>query len=108
MYLGGHSECQRRAGDGGAVGHGGQHQAGGSQQLAGEGLEDRGGRRLRGFGDGGGAGRVAGGCGVELGSDDGEGLRHRGDGAVEHLLPGLFHLPGRSKEFLMYKTLIAP
>lgn len=103
-HLGGHSERQRRAGDGGAVGHGRQHQAGLSQQLgqtslgqAREGLEDRGGRRrLCSFRDG----RVAGGHGVQLRSDDGEGLRHGGDGAVEHLLPGLFHLSERERGFL--------
>lgn len=36
---------------------------------------------------------MVGGClGIELRSYNGEGLRRRGDGAIEHFLPGFFHL----------------
>lgn len=90
-YLVGHGEGQRRTSDGGAVGHGSQHQAGLSQQVTGEGLQD-GGRRLHGFGGGCSGGIRVGGLGVELRRDHGEGLRHGGDCSVEHFLPGFFHL----------------
>lgn len=91
FYLVSQSERQRSTSDRGTVSYGSQDQAGLSQELAGERLQD-GGARLQGFG-GDGGGRVVGGClGVEVRSYDGEGLRRGGDGAVEHFLPGFFHL----------------
>lgn len=39
--------------------------------------------------------------GIELRSYNGEGLRHRGDCAIKHFLPGFFHL---SKTEKMYET----
>lgn len=91
LYLGSHSECQRCTGDSGAVGYRSQHQAGLSQELTGEGLQDRG-PWLHGFGGCSGGRQVGGWLGVELRSYNGESLRHRGDCTVEHFLPGFFHL----------------
>lgn len=91
LYLVGQSECQRRAGYSGTVSYRGQDQAGLSQELTGERLQDRG-ARLQGFG-GYGVDRVVDRrLGVELRSYHGEGLRGGGDCAIEHFLPGFFHL----------------
>lgn len=90
-YLVGQSESQRSTGDRGTVSYRSQDQAGLSQELTGERLQDRG-ARLQGLG-GHGGGRVVGGClGVERRSYNGEGLRRRGDCSIEHFLPGFFHL----------------
>lgn len=49
LYLVSHGECQRCTSDSGAVSYGSQHQAGWSQELTGERLQE-GGCRLHGFG----------------------------------------------------------
>lgn len=91
LYLVGQSERQRCTGYSGTVSYRGQDQAGLSQELTGERLQD-GGARLQGL-RGCGVGRVVGRrLGVELRSYNGKGLRCRGDCAVEHFLPGFFHL----------------
>lgn len=98
LYLVGQSECERRTGYRGTVSHRSQDQAGLSQELTGERLQDRG-ARLQGFG-GYGRGRVVGRClGMELRSYNGEGLRRGRDCAIEHFLPGFFHLSKTEKNF---------
>lgn len=103
LYLASHRECQRCTGDSGAVGDRSQHQAGLSQELAGEGLQDRG-PRLRGFGDCSGGRQVGGWSGVKLRSYNGEGLR--GDCAVEHLLSGFLYLSQEENAFYTYSVYV--
>lgn len=42
--------------------------------------------------------------GIDLRSYNGKGLRRRGDGAIEHFLPGFFHLSKMEKKFVSNRT----
>lgn len=91
LYLVSHCECQWCTSNSRAIGYRSQHKAGLSQELTGQGLQDRG-CWLHGFGGRAWGGLVGRWLGVELRSNHGESLRHGGYCTIEHFLPRFFHL----------------